>query len=212
MTNVKKIIFSGLYGAFIQGIARIPLTAIIGTPFASFSLATGLTPVAGFFGGNLAGLIVYFARCLTAFALTHSLFTWVHFLPTLGGSLYLSAHSQLFKASLVLSCITSFLLHPVGFSSWYYTLYWLPPLVLSIVSVRSIFMRACASTLTTHAIGSVLWLYTHETNPLFWKSLMSLVWIERLMFALLMTAAYYGTVSIMSLVKNLLARDTKRRV
>ncbi len=118
----------------------------------------------------------------------------------IGGTLYLTLRHRLVKALLPALCMLAFMAHPVGHIAWYYSLYWLIPLTISLLKPRSIFLQSLACTFFMHALGSTLWLYTHPTNALFWYGLMPLVPLERILFASIMTAGYYGITWISHIV------------
>ncbi len=155
--------------------------------FVSYSLTACFTPIVGFFVKPHTCLTLFGLR--TVLSLITGSFSW--YLPTLAGSLVLSSQSRVLSTMIPLLCIGLFLLHPVGSLSWQYTLYWLIPMGLSLSSQPSIFTRALISTYTTHAVGSVLWLYTHVTTPVYWHTLIAQVWFERLAYALILTGSYY---------------------
>ena len=73
-------------------------------------------------------------------------------------------------------CMALFGLHPVGSQAFAYTLYWLIPVTLYIMSslvnvlprfqqFTPIFLQALSSTFIAHAVGSVIWLYTVGMTP-----------------------------------------------
>jgi hypothetical protein len=92
--------------------------------------------------------------------------------------------------------MAAFIIHPVGSSAPLYTLYWLIPAVISLSGCSSVFLRSLASTFVAHAIGSIIWLHTHTITADMWNGLIGVVWAERMLFALSMTAVYYGITSI----------------
>ena len=49
-----------------------------------------------------------------------------------------------------------------------------------------------SATFIAHAVGSLIWLYTVGMTSLYWNSLIPLVAIERLVFAVGMTTCYFG--------------------
>ncbi len=189
-----------IYALMLKGLPRVPMSFFIASKAISFSLASCLAPLIGFFSGVSSAAIVYVTRTIYAVLVTQSIGSCLLHLPTLSGTLYLTTESRLAKALIPLTCILLFLVHPIGWSAWAYTLYWIPPFVLSFVPIRSIFLRSLACTLATHAVGSTVWLYTHQTTALYWHSLIGIVWIERLMSALLLTTGYYTVVGIIRLV------------
>lgn len=209
MNLTKKTFFSVLYAISMKMLTGIKLSFILGSQFSFFSLNQCLTPLSGMFGGPAIQVLIFMARSfihMATFGL--GIGSFMYHIPTLSGALYLSSSSRLIRALPTAVCIALFLLHPVGAACWFYTLYWMPPLFLSMFTLRSIFLRSLGSTLTTHAIGSILWLYSHHTEPAFWYSLATIVWLERLIFALFLTSAYYGILC----VKNMLSQYQQRGV
>ncbi len=153
----------------------------------SFSLTAIFAPIIGFFTNSRNCITLFGLR--TTLALISGSFSW--YIPTLAGSLVLSSQSRILSTLIPLTCIGLFMLHPVGSASWLYCLYWLIPIGLSLTTQPSIFTRALISTYTTHAVGSVIWLYTHITTPLYWHTLIAQVWLERFACAAILTGSYY---------------------
>ena len=160
----------------------VPHVGVIG-------LASFLAPCVGFFARPSSCIGVWLIR--TLFSLTgFSLSTLFVHIPTLAGSLVLSSDSKLLKISVPLFCMGAFIAHPVGAESFLYTLYWIIPAILGCFSGTSIFLRSLASTLTTHAVGSCIFLYTHTTTSTFWNLLIAQVWYERLLSTCVLVVAY----------------------
>lgn len=157
----------------------------------SFGLSAALAPLIGFFSSASLCFGFYALRTGMYLATSWHLASITYYLPTLAGSLVLSARSRLIESLIPGLCIGTFIIHPIGGSSWLYSLYWLIPIGISILPQRSTFLRSLSSTFTTHAVGSVLYLYTHPTTSLFWYALIPQVWLERLAYALILTSCYY---------------------
>lgn len=193
MIFTRQSLYALSYGCAVEALKWVKITSIFGAKAGFFALNQCLAPIAGFFGGIQAVSLVFIIRSLIALifhscALAALTFT----IPSFIGGLYLASPYRSIKALIPASCIILFLVHPVGLQSSLICLYWLPPLILSFISFRSIFLASLATTLTTHAVGTIVWLYTHPTTPIFWQSLLGIIWIERLLFAATMTTAYYG--------------------
>lgn len=204
--KMKQKLILGFLGAFfVTALTSLKLSFIHGSSWAFFSLNQNLTPAFGFFFGPWATIFLFISKtCILLLSGTmFGLPLLCHHLPTLSGGLYLTSTNRLFKVSIPLLCMVLFVCHPIGFQSMVYTLYWVTPIVAAFYVPRSFFLRSLASTLTIHAVGSTLWLYTHSTNPLFWHSLLPVVAVERLLFAMIMTAAYYGLKSAAHCVNRL---------
>jgi hypothetical protein len=94
-----------------------------------------------------------------------------------------------------------FIVHPIGNSVWYYSLYWIIPMALSAAALETPVYRAFASSFALHACGSVLWIYCLEFPAHVWISVMPLVLFERIIVACGMLAMHYGY-SYLSQVKR----------
>ncbi len=176
----------------IRVFSKIPLIHIIGAHASFFSIDQVATPVMGSYCSNTTFLGVYALRVLVNLCTVPTFGLLSLHLPTTAAGIYLKTNSRSIKVAIPLLCIVAFFLDSVGSSCMLYTLYWIPPIFLGLVNSQSIFARSLGATLTAHAVGSTLWLYTHTTTPTFWYSLIGIVWAERLFFALCITATCYA--------------------
>ncbi len=110
----------------------------------------------------------------------------------------------LLRVVLPLSAIGLFILNPIGREAFLYSFYWFIPVVLFLVenvtNKKSIFTNSLSATFIAHAIGSLIWLYTVELSSLYWNSLLPLVAIERLVFAVGMTTCYFGLKKLLNIL------------
>jgi hypothetical protein len=162
------------------------------------SVAQAFAPCIGFFISPLSCFFVVI--CRTFIDAVFGTFSVDFHLPTFAGSLYLSSKNKTVVAIILLLCIGLFLLHPIGRSVPYYPVYWFIPLLIIYSHTSSIFLQSVGSTFTTHAVGTVIWIYSHQSTPLFWHTLFSQVWVERMVYACALTGAYYAFASIMKLL------------
>jgi hypothetical protein len=163
-----------------------------------FSLGAICGPLIGFFSGTLGCFLVYVVRTALSFSGIGSVF--IH-LPTCAGSIALSSPPYTTRIIACFALIT-FLAHPIGRASYLYCSYWLIPLGISFMPAPSIFLRSLMSTFITHAVGSVVFIYTHETTSHFWLELIPQVWVERISLSLLFTACYYAVTLSINLIQQ----------
>ncbi|MBA3954774.1 hypothetical protein H0X48_05650 [Candidatus Dependentiae bacterium] len=184
----------------------IKISFMVGSKAAFFSLGQSISPAIGFFGGPLAALAVYAVRisAQTYFSGTTLLISSFLHVPTMCAALYLSSTSKCIRSLVPLLCIALFVTHPVGSQAAWYSAYWLIPIMLSFIPTNSIFLRSVGSTFVAHAVGSVMWLYTHNIDAASWHALSSVVWAERLMIATSMTMLYYAVVSSIAFAQHLM--------
>jgi hypothetical protein len=81
-----------------------------------------------------------------------------------------------------------FIVHPVGREAFFYSFYWIIPVLVFYLPYRSLFLTALGSTFVAHAVGSVIWLYTGSYTPAMFLALVPIVVVERMIFALGMVA------------------------
>lgn len=177
---------------------------IVGSKAAFFSLSQALAPISGLFANKGSNTIIFiFRTIITLFVSKFGVLTSLlyHF-PTFCGALYFSSNSKLLKIAIPVLCMTIFISHPIGSQAFLYSFYWIIPMAITILNLRSILAQAIASTFTTHAVGTIIYLYTHNISAATWNSLIAIVWAERLAFALTITAVYYIVVYVSQKIKS----------
>lgn len=194
LTYFKRALPFTLSWSIGELLTFLKLHFIVGSWTAFFSATHAYTPLVGYHGGTKASLLYYGLRTLCKIGLTGKLSSIivVYHLPTLFGSLYSSwtrpsqtnISLRVFSSLLCGACVLLFGLHPIGYQALPYTTLWIFPLVLPFIKTENFFFHALASTLSVHAVGSVLWLYTHTLTPQIWLALIPIACIERILFAL----------------------------
>lgn len=145
-----------------------------------------------FVGFSVMGAIVIF-RSLFLYSMTGTpSCSILRFLPiaTMGTLWFMKHEQSRYIFLLPMICMGLFLVHPVGMLAWGYTLYWLIPIYCTLARSNNLLIRAFSTVLVTHAIGSVIFLYTHDTNTLFWWQLIPQVALERSIGALCVWGAW----------------------
>jgi hypothetical protein len=166
------------------------VSAILGSKNAFFSGITLLGPLVGLWGQSIGSYGLYCIRSLLASKpLTVSL---LYHLPGLSGSLYWHANRWLMAVVVPLVCMVIFVMHPVGSQAFGYTLYWFVPVIVYFLEPRSFFFHALATSFIVHAVGSVIWLYTHKMTAGQWWALIPVVFVERIVSAVGMSLLYGG--------------------
>ena len=82
-----------------------------------------------------------------------------------------------------------FIAHPEGRQAWYFSLYWLIPVLAEFKKDRLI-LRSLGATFTAHALGSVIFLYGFGLPAAVWIGLIPIVALERGLFAVGIWASY----------------------
>lgn len=170
------------------------VSCIVGSMSAFFSGSAMIVPLSGAFGGVM-GATGVFALTLLMKLLFFGVLSFkylAYHIPGYFASLYWASQSRVMRGAVPVVCMILFIAHPVGLQAFAYTFYWLIPIALQFFNKKTVFLDSVGSTLTAHAVGSVIWLYAMPMTPLIWIGLIPVVFVERLAFALGMTLAYHA--------------------
>lgn len=200
------------YG-IIELVSLLKINILFGAKTAIFSGFSLGGPLVGLYSGMGFGAGLFFLRrILHCFYMGSSLFSpFSFYLPTLAAALYFKSASFLIRVAVPLLCMLLFVAHPVGQEAWYYSAYWLIPVVLYALQLRSAFFTALGATFVQHAVGSVLWLYVMPTTAALWTTLLPIVLVERLVCALGMVAIMH-TVSYMQSLEVMNTQPQKMNI
>ena len=199
MTNSFK---AASYAAIFKLSGLIKVSFLLGSQMVWFSGVNSILPLAGAFGGLFGASLVFLMRQLIhlLFFKTLSLSFLALCIPGFCASLYWATNSAFIRLLLPLACMGLFVAHPVGSQAFFYSLYWLIPVVLYFVPQRSLFLTALGSTFVAHAVGSVIWCYTVPMTAAMWLALMPIVALERTLFALGMVVAHHALTFVFGMI------------
>ncbi len=187
---------------------------VAGSFWTSFSLSNGIGPLAGAFGGFLGSIVFFFGNIVVALLLKKSItlsFLAFSGIPTFFASLYWASSSVIVRGLIPLLCMLLFLLHPIGLQAAPYALFWFIPLAIALQRNQSLFATALGSTFVSHAVGSVIWLYTAQMDASYWYALLPVVPVERVVYAAGMAIGYRMLLNLFSsLSKKQLASIAKK--
>lgn len=186
----------------------------VGLPYfggLTFSFRHIFTPLLGYFGGFIPACLFFVAK--TAFHGLHTSLTMlalsIWHIPTLCGMIYLATFnrpswsSKAYGIILPVYCMVIFWLHPVGRIAFLYPLYWVIPVLGVYFGEKSLFIRMLGTTFTTHAVGSIIWLYSGLlAEPSAWNTLIPIVACERFGFACIMTGVVYAVSAVIPWIQN----------
>ena len=204
MLSAKGIAFIALFTAIALVASNINFSQVLGAPNQSFTFFQFMGPIAGGFLGAGAGILSVLLAQVVSFVwlgTTPSLFNILRIAPMLFAALYFAkyAKGKLVQGVVPIACIALFILNPIGAQAWYYSLYWLIPLI-ALALPEHLFLRSLGSTFTAHAIGSVAFLYLLPSTPALWIALIPVVAFERLMFAAGISVSYIAFNTLFSRV------------
>ncbi len=166
--------------------------SIIAAPYwlGSFSLSQFIMPISGLILTNKGMLAIFILQALwkiltiKSLTLITMLYCISYHIPNFLGAVYMSSSDIILKSSILLASAGLFVIHPIGTQIPLYTLYWVLPLALAIFKTDNLYLKSLATTLTAHAVGTVIHIYTFQTDVAFWTNLAKIIWIERLIFSL----------------------------
>lgn len=212
----KRIAFLLLFSlvAFIG--YQINFSPILGMENQSFTLFQFFGPIAGGFLGPIFGAIAVLiteAINFIAFGKTISFFGFARLFTIAFAAIYFGTHLKSLKGKIAiiipLVCILLFSLHPVGQQVWFFSLFWLIPLIGKLYPFKlgKLVARGFGATFTAHAIGTTAFIYAFPTTAAFWVALIPIVLFERSMFAAGIAVSFVAFNTVLAKLEHLLPSE-----
>lgn len=212
ITNNKKIIALVVFATLGLVLLQIPVNVLAGSKV-KFTLFDVFAPISGAFLGSPIGVMAV-AITQTVNLVFHNFqgvdnssilkfAATLRILPMIFAVWYFSKKDQKQLIIPILSIII-FNLHPIGRTVWFYSLFWLIPIIVWPFRERFLLLRALGSTFTAHSVGGAIWIWAFNLSAAVWMSLIPVVILERAVFALGISASYL-------LMNNLIAILSKKR-
>ena len=209
----KRIIFLLLFFILVLIGKNINFSPLVGAENQFFTLYQFFGPTAGaFLGPIFGGISVLIAQVADFFIVGKewSLISLLRFLPMLFAVYYFGYFKRKDKMSgtvvsviVPLICIALFILHPVGREVWFFSLYWLIPVLAKILPEKvpgSLLFRSYGATFAAHAVGGAIWIWTVPMPASAWISLIPIVAYERALFGLGIAGSYVVFNSVLDYV------------
>lgn len=178
---------------------QVPVTQLMGSNV-KFTLFDAFGPIATGFVGTVPGVIavflMQFANFLVHGAEVVDAGTIIRFFPMLFAAWYFSKSSRAVLVVPIIA-IVAFIAHPIGREVWYFSLFWLIPLACHFARERFLFARSLGATFTAHAVGGALWMYAFNMPAAVWQSLIPIVALERLIFAIGISVTYVAVTNLL---------------
>tara|TARA_Y100000310_G_scaffold265253_1_gene276178 strand:+ start:230 stop:949 length:720 start_codon:yes stop_codon:yes gene_type:complete len=186
----KRVIFLLAFFALVLIGKNVNFSSVIGADSQFFTLFQFFGPTAGAFLGPIFGIIAVVFAQLADVLIVGKEFSFINllrFLPMLLAVYYFGTKKRTWGIIIPALCMFLFIIHPVGNQVWFFSLYWLIPILGKVLPKKipgKLFFRSYGATFTAHAVGSVLWLYTIPMEAGVWASLIPIVAYERFLFGL----------------------------
>ncbi len=193
MRHAKFWIQSCLFWMAAKCAGLFKMSFMLGSYAVFFSASNCVVPLSGAFLGIGGSSLVISMAMIVRMVIHGGLFPLsylAYMVPGLFAAYYWASRSMMIRFLLPILCMILFVMHPVGAAAWPYSLYWLIPVVLYVVKAKQLFFEALGSTFVAHAVGSVIWLYTVPTTAVLWYTLIPIVCVERICFAIGMVLVY----------------------
>lgn len=188
----QKLLFFILFVGLGLAALQVPLVHLAGSK-AQFTLFDSFGPIAAGFIGTMPGMFAVFLMQFINFLIHGSqvvdIGTIIRFIPMLFATMYFGKRTKLNLIIPVLAII-AFNLNPIGRTVWFYSLFWLIPIVCYFWQEKFLLARALGATFTAHAVGGAIWIWSFHLQASIWVSLIPIVIVERLVFAMAMVGIY----------------------
>lgn len=192
MTLNKKQLLAIITFSILSIIAsQIDFTPFVAGRNLKFTFFDMYAPVAGGLFGSALGAVVVLVIEVCNFLVRQnfSLAAGLHLFPVMFGAWYFGSNRKLTNL-IPAAAIIGFLIHPIGREVWYYSLFWLIPLLCQPFKQKSLLAKSLGATFTTHAAGGLAWVYFFNPPAAVWHSLIPVVIMERLVFVLASVIMY----------------------
>lgn len=191
---------------------KINFSALVGAESQFFTLYQFFGPVAGGILGSLSGAVTVLLAQLIDFIVVgkeFSIINMIRLAPMIFAAVYFAIHSKNTPKSKFIQiivpaiCIIAFILHPVGRQAWFFSLYWLIPIIGALIPQRwrgALLWRSYGATFTAHAVGGALWVYTIPMTAQQWVALIPIVAFERFLFGAGIAGSYVAVNSLLDIL------------
>lgn len=193
----KKLLFLTLFTLLGFISLQVPFNKLAGSNV-SFTLFDFFAPIAGAFLGPILGVISVLTVEIVNLLLKQTPLTTgaiIRLFPTLFAVLYfalISKKSGKWILAVPILAIIAFIAHPTGRQVFYYSGFWLIPL-LTYKFRNNLYLKSLGATFTAHAAGGAAWIWAFNLKASVWKALIPVVIAERLFFALGIAASFLVT-------------------
>ncbi len=213
--RIIKIIFTIFSALLFLYLTKVKFGPVLGTNM-KFSLSVFFGPtLAKIFGigyGTATIILTHLIGLVAGIYKIKSLKDYFTFFPIIFAGIYFS---RIFKGNkklifIPLICILLFIINPIGRTVWFYSGFWLIPILISLFKEKldkvlkfplfKIYGYSLSSAFIDHAIGSVIYLYLLKIPGKFWVAAIPMTIIERLMIAAGIEFCYFAELVIIKVL------------
>lgn len=196
--NKNKIIFVLFFVILGFILLQIPVNTVVGSKV-KFTLFDLFAPTSGAFLGSGFGIIAVFLMQFVNLVVhgfsSIDKASIIRLFPTLFGVWFFALRQKSNPNSkwiliVPILAMIAFNLHPIGRTVWFYSLFWLIPILVWPFKERFLLLRSLGATFTAHAVGGAIWIWVFNLPAAVWISLIPVVIMERGIFTLGISASY----------------------
>ncbi|MFH1440011.1 MAG: hypothetical protein ABIG89_05570 [Candidatus Woesearchaeota archaeon] len=219
----KHIIFLILFAVLVFVGRRINFSHVIGADNQFFTLFQFFGPIAGSFLGPVFGAASVFIAHGTDYIITSKAFTLINIIrltPMIFAAYYFGVKIKTGKnifsnftsyacrgisIFIPLAAMIAFIAHPVGRQVWFFSLFWLIPIVVRLLPAKysnNLILKSFGATFVAHSVGTAAWIWTIPMSAEAWIALIPIVVFERSLFAFGIIGSYVGMNAVLHKVKD----------
>jgi len=220
MKNKKflKILISPFFSFLFLFLTQIKFAPILGTKM-SFSLSVFFGPtLAKIFGisyGTGIIILTHLIGLLFGIYKVQAIKDFFTFFPIIFAGIYFA---KIFKGEkklifIPLLCIFLFILHPIGKIVWFYSLFWILPILIAVFKekldrilrfpVFKIYGYSLGTAFVDHGVGCVIYLYLLNIPAHFWIEAIPHTILERLLIAGGISVFYLFEIALLKIFEKL---------
>ena len=204
----KRDIFIVVFTVLVLFGKQINFSPLVGAENQFFTLFQFFGPIAGGFLGSFFGVIaVLFAQLIDFFVVGKevTLINLLRLSPMLFAAYYFGTKKKNLSIIVPIIAIGAFVLHPVGREVWFFSLFWLIPIIAKLLPQKysnSLISKSLGATFIAHAVGGAFWIWTVPMTAGQWIALIPIVIYERLLFAGGITISYVAFNALLDRILN----------
>ncbi|MBI4454199.1 hypothetical protein HY636_06145 [Candidatus Woesearchaeota archaeon] len=196
----KHILFILIFAALVFIGSRINFSPLVGANNQFFTLFQFFGPIAGAFLGPIFGAVSVLGSEIADYLIAGKAFTLINVIrltPMLFAAYYFGRKynitSKIAAIVVPLIAIFAFVMHPVGRTVWFFSLYWTIPIIIVLLPEKyshHFSLKSLGATFTAHSVGGAAWIWAIPMTAEQWIALIPVVAFERTLFALGIAGSY----------------------
>ena len=192
----KRIIFLSIFAAMVFAGGKINFSALVGAENQFFTMFQFFGPIAGSFLGPIFGSFSVLIAEIADYFVSGKAFSLINIIrltPMLFAAYYFGTKRKSISVIVPLLAIAAFVLHPVGRTVWFFSLYWTIPIIVKMLPNRysqNVLLKSLGATFTAHSVGGAAWIWAIPMTAGQWIALIPVVAYERILFAAGIAGSY----------------------